>query len=70
MSAIALSKGACTLKHLYPGLAIPGAFLTYIFFVQFFSITGLSPGGFVFVLFVNDAASGFIIDLLSTLFIF
>jgi len=58
------------MKTLYLSLAIVGAVLPYVFFVQHFSSEGLGLGGFVAALFANPAAGGFAADLLLTSFIF
>ena len=58
------------MKTLYLVLAIVGAVLPYIFFVQHFSSEGVSLGGFVSALFANPAAGGFTTDLLFTSLVF
>ncbi len=58
------------MKTLYLILAIVGAVVPYIFFVQHFSSEGFGLVGFVKALFANHAASGFTADLLITSSIF
>jgi hypothetical protein len=50
-------------RHLYLTLAVVGAIVPYVFFVQFFAAEGLS-GNFVGSLFANGAAGGFSADVL------
>ena len=58
------------MKTLYLVLAIVGAAVPYVFFIQHFSSEGVSLPGFVAALFANPAASGFTSDLLITSFVF
>ena len=58
------------MKKLYLLLAIVGAVLPYVFFVQHFSSQGFGLSGFVSALFANPAAGGFSADLLFTSVIF
>jgi hypothetical protein len=58
------------MKRVYLLLAILGAVLPYVFFIQYFSAFGFSLGGFLSALFVNGAAAGFTADLLFTSFVF
>jgi len=58
------------MKTLYLLLAIVGAVLPYVFFIQHFSSEGVSLSGFVAALFANPAAGGFTADLLLTSFVF
>ena len=58
------------MKTVYLVLAIVGALLPYIFFVQHFSGEGISLSGFVAALFANPAAGGFTADLLFTSLVF
>ena len=58
------------MKTLYLLLAIVGAVLPYVFFVQYFSSEGVSLSGFVAALFANPAAGGFTADLLLTSSVF
>ena len=58
------------MKKLYLILAVVGAVVPYIFFVQHFSAEGFGLVGFVQALFVTPAASGFTADLLITSFVF
>lgn len=51
------------------GLAVLGAVLPYVFFVQFFAAEGLG-GDFVGSLFVNGAAGGFASDVLVSSLVF
>ncbi len=58
------------MKTLYLILALVGAVVPYIFFMQHFSSEGIGLVGFVKALFANPAASGFTADLLITSSIF
>jgi hypothetical protein len=58
------------MKTLYLVLAIVGAVVPYVFFVQHFSSEGINLGGFVAALFANPAAGGFTADLLLTSLVF
>ncbi len=58
------------MKTLYLVLAIVGAVLPYVFFVQHFSSEGVSLRRFVSGLFANGAAGGFTADLLITSVVF
>ena len=58
------------MKTLYLVLALVGAVVPYIFFMQHFSSEGIGLVGFVRALFANPAASGFTADLLITSSIF
>ncbi len=58
------------MKTLYLVLAIVGAVLPYVFFVQHFSSEGVSLSRFVTALFANGAAGGFTADLLITSVVF
>ena len=58
------------MKTLYLVLAIVGAVLPYVFFVQHFSSEGVSLSRFVTALFPNGAAGGFTADLLITSVVF
>ena len=58
------------MKTVYLVLAILGAVLPYIFFVQHFSAEGASLSRFLSALFVNPAAGGFTIDLFFTSAVF
>jgi hypothetical protein len=58
------------MKRHYLLLALLGAFVPNIFFFQFFSMEGLSLGGFLSGLFTNGAAREFIADLLFTSMVF
>jgi hypothetical protein len=58
------------MKRVYLILAIVGAIVPYVFFIQFFSAEGINLGGFISALFANGAVGGFTADLLITSFIF
>lgn len=58
------------MKKLYLSLAIIGAIVPYIFFIQFIQLEGINIPLFISSLFVNGAASGFSADLLVSSFIF
>jgi len=57
-------------KKIYLVLAIAGAILPYVFFLQFFQNEGINLPAFVSALFVNGAAGGFSADLLFTSIVF
>ena len=54
------------MKNVYLVLAIVGAVVPYIFFIDHFSTAGFDLVGFVGALFANGAAGGFTADLLIT----
>ena len=54
------------MKILYLILAIAGAVVPYLFFIQFFGEVGIDLQSFVAALFANGAAGGFTADLLIT----
>ncbi len=58
------------MKTVYLILAIAGALLPYVFFIQHFSSEGVSLSRFVSALFANPAAGGFTADLLFTSLVF
>ena len=58
------------MKKLYLSLAIIGAIVPYIFFIQFIQLEGINIPLFISFLFANGAASGFSADLLVSSFIF
>jgi hypothetical protein len=58
------------MKNLYLILAVLGAVVPYVFFVDFIAANGLSLGAFLSGLFVNGAAGGFSADLLITSLVF
>ncbi len=58
------------MKNVYLALAIAGAILPYVFFLQFFAAEGLDIVGFIAALFANGAAGGFTADLLISSFVF
>jgi hypothetical protein len=57
-------------KNVYLLLAIGGAIVPYIFFIQHFADSGFSLSEFLSALFVNGAAGGFTADLLITSLVF
>lgn len=57
-------------KNLYLLLAIGGAIVPYVFFIQYFADAGVSLGAFLAALFVNGAAGGFTADLLISSLVF
>lgn len=57
-------------KKLYLGLAIAGAIVPYIYFIQHFADVGFGLSGFISALFANPAAGGFTADLLITSLVF
>ncbi len=57
-------------KTIYLVLAIIGAIIPYIFFIQHFGAAGFGLMDFISALFVNSAASGFTSDLLITSLVF
>jgi hypothetical protein len=58
------------MKRIYLVLAIVGAVIPYVFFLQFFSAEGVNLSGFISGLFVNGAVSGFAADMLISSFVF
>jgi len=58
------------MKKAYLFLAIIGAIVPYIFFIQHFSGSGFGVVEFIEALFVNSAAGGFTADLLITSLVF
>ena len=58
------------IKTVYLSLAVAGAIVPYLFFVQHFGATGFGLVDFVGALFVNSAASGFTSDLLISSLVF
>ena len=58
------------MKNLYLVLAIVGAIVPYVFFINFFSSEGVDLFLFVVGLFANGAAGGFSADLLISSFVF
>lgn len=58
------------MKSLYLFLAVVGAVVPYLFFVQHFAAAGLGLGDFLAALFVNGAAGGFAADLLIASLVF
>ena len=58
------------MKNVYLALAVVGAVVPYVFFLDFMGSAGVDLGGFVSALFVNGAAGGFAADLLITSLVF
>lgn len=58
------------MKNIYLAMAIIGAVVPYIFFVQFFGEAGIDLFAFIAALFANGAAGGFSADLLISSFVF
>ena len=58
------------MKAVYLALAIVGAVVPYVFFVQQMQLTGLGFGEFVAAAFANPVATGFASDLFISSFIF
>ncbi len=58
------------MKKLYLSLAVVGAIVPYVFFLQFFAAEGVNVARFISALFVNGAAGGFSADLFLAPFIF
>lgn len=58
------------MKKIYLILAITGAIVPYVFFVQHFTASGFGLTDFVKALFANSAAGGFAADLLITSLVF
>ena len=58
------------MKKFYFALAIAGAIIPYIFFIQFIEVEGINIPLFLSSLFANGAAAGFSADLLVSSFIF
>lgn len=58
------------MKTLYLLLAVAGAVVPYVFFLQHFSTAGFGLGDFLGALFVNGAAGGFTADLLISSAVF
>ena len=59
-----------TIRTVYLTLAILGAVIPYVFFVQHFEANGFAITDFVSALFMNAPASGFTTDLLISSFVF
>lgn len=57
-------------KKLYLLLAVGGAIVPYIFFIQYFADAGFALPDFLAALFVNGAAGGFTADLVITSVVF
>ncbi len=58
------------MRNLFLMLAIAGAVVPYIFFIDFFANEGIDLASFTGALFVNGAAGGFTADLLITSAVF
>ena len=58
------------IKSVYMVLAIVGAIVPYVFFMQHFGAAGFGLFDFISALFVNSDASGFTTDLLITSLVF
>ena len=58
------------MKTTYLILAVAGAIIPYMFFLQYFGVAGFGLSTFVTALFANDAAGGFTADLLLSSFVF
>ena len=58
------------MKTIYLALAILGAVVPYIFFVQQMGLTGIGLGTFMAAAFANPVASGFASDLFISSFVF
>jgi hypothetical protein len=58
------------IKTVYLVLAIVGAIVPYVFFMQHFAAAGYGLPDFIAAVFANPAAGGFTSDLLITSFIF
>jgi hypothetical protein len=57
-------------KKLYLVLAVGGAIVPYVFFIQHFADVGLGLSDFISALFVNPAAGGFTADVLISSLVF
>jgi hypothetical protein len=62
--------GGFIMKRFFLVLAVLGAILPYIFFLQFFTAEGVNLSGFVSAWFANGAVGGLTADLLFTSFVF
>ena len=58
------------MKNLYLALAVIGAVVPYVFFLEFFAQAGLALPTFIGALFANGAAGGFTADLLISSAVF
>ena len=58
------------LKTTYLVLAVTGAIVPYLFFLQYFGEAGFGLSTFVTALFVNGAAGGFSADVIISSFVF
>ncbi|MEE1675810.1 DUF2834 domain-containing protein [Agarivorans aestuarii] len=58
------------MKHLYLFLAIAGAIVPYVFFIEFIKLHGANLRLFIPALFANGAAGGFSADLLISSVVF
>lgn len=58
------------MKNIYLILAVIGAVVPYVFFLDFLGNAGPDPAGFLGALFVNGAAAGFTADVLISSLVF
>lgn len=58
------------MKNIYLFLAIIGAVIPYLFFIEFIQVEGLNISLFISSLFINGPAAGFTSDLLISSFVF
>ncbi len=58
------------MPHIYLVLAVVGAVVPYVFFIDYFVANGISLPGFAAGLFVNGAAGGFAADVLISSAVF
>jgi hypothetical protein len=58
------------MKRLYLVLAIVGAIVPYVFFIQYFAVEGQNFAGFLSAAVANGAVAGLTADLLISSFIF
>lgn len=59
-----------SLRTVYLVLAIAGAVIPLMLFMQHFAANGYAPGAFVSAVFANPAAGGFTVDLLISSLVF
>jgi hypothetical protein len=58
------------MKHVYLGLAVLGAVVPYLFFLEHFATAGLNPMVFVASAFANPGAAGMTADLVLSSVVF
>ncbi len=58
------------MKTVYLGLAMAGAVIPYLFFLDFFVTEGVAVQTFAGALFINGAAGGFVADVLISSVVF